>query len=614
MAGAIQDFEDPSDAQADLNPAGQNALAGAANAEQAKEDTGGGAIPEPDSAPAPGATTSAGEDTAAPPAGGQGAIPEAEGGGSEGGARPEPGSDDWRNEVGKAVQGSLEAGKREMGADKAGVATPDRGSNIMAYLSGAGAMPPQQRDAAEAAVDPNKQMPDHERFMKALEAAAQQGQKAVFGLLQNARQMVNKYSGFGLHALDQGNDQAAAQAATEALSNVPSKFTFVVKALTGAAGDPEAMKALKERSFGGVRSDMRAAAGEMADVGTAAKAAGQNIADVGSGKNAQAAPAAPAPNTPAIPDEEAAPASPQTAATPAPAAPDASATAPAAPAPQGGADVQDVAPPKGSNVGVYPSNSPGKFVVQTRDPATGKVTKEQEVSRDQLKAMFKTNFDDHVIKGPDAALKVTQGALGPYKAGETVAQHVKANSADKPPGFDRATQDQATMAAKKTLRGYEDSPDYNKRLAEETQKVLHNPDRYDAQGNEKKWEKTGGFTPQEQKTKSAIDVAKARREGVGATAREQIASREKLATQNREGVTQRSNDTHAHALALAAAKAAVANNPELKLQDEYEKALTRAQGKASMAPAAAPAAGGTKKQAYFKDGKWFDAATHQPVQ
>jgi hypothetical protein len=90
----------------------------------------------------------------------------------------------------------------------------------MAYLAGAGNMPPDAAMALEQRADPQGQMAPSERKMAAVASAG--SPQAQFGLLQHYRTRFNAYSAGAQAAMDQGNMAQAAQAATKAMENVPN--------------------------------------------------------------------------------------------------------------------------------------------------------------------------------------------------------------------------------------------------------------------------------------------------------------------------------------------------------------------------------------------------------
>jgi hypothetical protein len=90
----------------------------------------------------------------------------------------------------------------------------------MAYLAGAGNMPPDAAMALEQRVDPQGQMDPAERKLSAVAAAGTP--QAQFSLLQHYRTRFNAYSAAAQAAMDQGNMALAAQHATNAMSNVPN--------------------------------------------------------------------------------------------------------------------------------------------------------------------------------------------------------------------------------------------------------------------------------------------------------------------------------------------------------------------------------------------------------
>jgi hypothetical protein len=90
----------------------------------------------------------------------------------------------------------------------------------MAYLAGAGNIPPDAAAALEQRVDPQGQMDPAERKLAAITAAG--NPQAQFGLMQHYRTLFNAHSAAAQAMLDRGNLAQAAQHATEAMSNVPN--------------------------------------------------------------------------------------------------------------------------------------------------------------------------------------------------------------------------------------------------------------------------------------------------------------------------------------------------------------------------------------------------------
>ncbi len=94
--------------------------------------------------------------------------------------------------------------------------------HTLLYLTGNGALPPDQAAAIEQHVDPQQQMSEAERTMAAI-ASAPNPQKA-FGLLQHNRIKANAYSGAARAAMSKGDLAQAAMNATKAMGRTPTGY------------------------------------------------------------------------------------------------------------------------------------------------------------------------------------------------------------------------------------------------------------------------------------------------------------------------------------------------------------------------------------------------------
>lgn len=139
-----------------------------------------------------------------------------------GGDQQEQGFDDG----GEVQDDKPDQGMIPSGQDQAtgGGQMPDP-RKTLEYLTGAGAISPEQAQALEAQVDPQGQMDGSERKLKAMASAG--SPQAQFGYLQHMRQQFTAF-GAGARAAASGgqgrpaNPAEAAAAATQAFENVPT--------------------------------------------------------------------------------------------------------------------------------------------------------------------------------------------------------------------------------------------------------------------------------------------------------------------------------------------------------------------------------------------------------
>lgn len=92
--------------------------------------------------------------------------------------------------------------------------------STMAYLAGAGAVPPEMAAALEQQADPQGTMDPSERKLRAIQMAGDPDK--AFGLMQRYRSQSNAHMGAARAALDKGNLAQAAHSATQAFANIPT--------------------------------------------------------------------------------------------------------------------------------------------------------------------------------------------------------------------------------------------------------------------------------------------------------------------------------------------------------------------------------------------------------
>src|SRR5579859_1712715 len=190
---------------------------------------------------------------------------QADGGDQDQGQAPEMGSDDWQNELARAVARGVAFGKQKHGIDDHAMPSPEQMPNVMSYIRGDGAVHPNDMMGAEQAVDPKGEMDEKTRHEKTLvklhDFYGDQGPEAVHSALQYDRKVSDLYSSHATVALDKGHAEAAANSATAAYENVPDGGRIEFRpagAGPGSAGDYGSVGPPSGRSREQVQGDMDA--------------------------------------------------------------------------------------------------------------------------------------------------------------------------------------------------------------------------------------------------------------------------------------------------------------------------------------------------------------------
>lgn len=130
-----------------------------------------------------------------------------------------------------AVKEAYKYGTNAFGLPGTGaVRTAANTAKIKQLAAGAGALSPEEMEAARRTVDPEGKLPESQRNMAALGAVYQfwankgepeKAQKVAFQMLQHYRLASQRYAAIAAHAAEQGNVDLATKAALKAYANVP---------------------------------------------------------------------------------------------------------------------------------------------------------------------------------------------------------------------------------------------------------------------------------------------------------------------------------------------------------------------------------------------------------
>lgn len=151
-------------------------------------------------------------------------------------AQQQEGGDDWRGAAMEGINAGLAHGYDNVHAVNRPMSDDTHEDSVRAMLSGEGATPPDQYDAALRAVDPDGALDPASKQVKVLGdlykfyGGGDKGAEAVWGGLQHQRKQFNALAAYAAVALDRGAFESGAKTAESAFNVVPDGLLTRIKA------------------------------------------------------------------------------------------------------------------------------------------------------------------------------------------------------------------------------------------------------------------------------------------------------------------------------------------------------------------------------------------------